>query len=454
MSTSFLPFRAVVVAVAVANLALAAACVAAAEPDTASAGADETEFAQQVDGLVRQLNDNSAARRQAAEAELLQLAGTTAATTDRLLAALPEESDQMPLAVRERLARIRRQVQDRAAKSAVTATTVTLAAKQMPLPDVFAAIERQTGNRFKDTRGDFGNAEATNQPAVTLSLENESYWPAVDQVLDQVGLGVYSYAGDDALAVVSRDEGAAPRYGQAVYSGPFRMEIMEVQAQRDMRLRGRNSLRIKLEVSWEPRLRPIAVSQAAAELTAVDATGRTLPVAQPDAMLAAEVPAGTQATELILSFAPPSREVATVQSLGGTLRTLLPGRQVKFRFDNLAGAAGKSQRVGGVEVRVDAVRRNNQIWEIHMRLRLDEDNQALESHRGWVFQNLSYLVNAAGETIDNAGLETTMQSRNEVGTAYFFDLPDGLDGLTWVYETPAAIVELPIEYEIKDIPLP
>ena len=33
----------------------------------------------------------------------------------------------------------------------------------------------------------------------------------------------------------------------------------------------------------------------------------------------------------------------------------------------------------------------------------------------------------------------------------FFDAANGLDGLTWVYETPAAIVELPIDYEFKDI---
>ena len=98
--------------------------------------------------------------------------------------------------------------------------------------------------------------------------------------------------------------------------------------------------------------------------------------------------------------------------------------------DVLKSAAGKSQRRGGVEVAVDAVRKNNEIWEIHMRLRLDEDNHALESHRGWAFQNLSYLVDAKGETIDNAGLETTMQSENEVGVAYFFDRAEGLDGLT------------------------
>ena len=114
----------------------------------------------------------------------------------------------------------------------------------------------------------------------------------------------------------------------------------------------------------------------------------------------------------------------------------------------------KSDRRGGVQVTLDDVRKNNVIWEVHMRLSLDEDNQALQSHRDWVVQNMSYLVDKDGETIDNAGIETTRQTRNEVGVAYLFDLPDGVEGLSWVYETPAAIVELPVEYEIKDIELP
>jgi hypothetical protein len=132
----------------------------------------------------------------------------------------------------------------------------------------------------------------------------------------------------------------------------------------------------------------------------------------------------------------------------------VPGRQVKFQFGDLEHAAGKSQRTGGVQVTIDAVRKNREIWEVHMRLRLDEDNHALESHRGWAFQNLSYLVDKDGKRIENAGLETTLQSKNEVGLAYFFDEPKGLEGLTWVYETPAAIVELPVEYDFKDIRLP
>jgi len=135
------------------------------------------------------------------------------------------------------------------------------------------------------------------------------------------------------------------------------------------------------------------------------------------------------------------------------LHALVPGRQVKFRFDDLAKAAGKSQQIGGVKVTVDDVRKNNAVWEVHMRFSLDEDNGALQSHRAWVFQNLSYLLDKDGKQIENGGLETTRQSKNEVGNAYVFDVPS-LDGMSWVYETPAAIVDLPVEYEVKDIELP
>jgi hypothetical protein len=157
---------------------------------------------------------------------------------------------------------------------------------------------------------------------------------------------------------------------------------------------------------------------------------------------------------LILPFQLPPRQATKITSLRGRLNALVPGRHVKFRFDDLANAAGKTQRRGGVQVTIDEVRKNNVIWEVHMRLSLDEGNPALESHRDWVVQNKSYLVDPDGRTIDTAGLEATRQTRSEVGVAYLFDLPDGLAGLSWVYESPAAIVELPVEYEIKDIELP
>jgi hypothetical protein len=418
-----------------------------------ASSANAGELAPQVRSLVRQLNDDSAARRDAAEAGLIDLAGTNAESVDRFLALLPEDGDQMPLAVRDRLGRIRTLVEDRAAKAAIEATSVTLAVDNLPIWDALLAVAKQTGNRVVDHRQQSGEGRAS-RTLVTAQFKNEPYWSAVDALLDQANLGMYAYAGDDALAVVEREAGDGQRRGSAAYCGPFRLEVLEVQTERGLRKPDQKSLKLQLEVAWEPRLRPIAVTQAAADLAAIDDAGEKIAVARPEAVLDAEVTAGTQATELVLPFELPRREVKRITSLKGKLRALVPGRQVKFQFDDLAHAAGKSQRRGGVQVAIDSVRKNNEIWEIHMRLRLDEANHALESHRGWAFQNLSYLVDQQGETIDNAGLETTSQGQNEVGVAYFFDLPKGLDGLTWVYETPAAIVELPVEYELRDIELP
>jgi hypothetical protein len=427
--------------------------VAWAEDGNASPEDDE-QLGRQVSRLVRQLDDDRAAERDAAEKQLLELAGTTAAETDRFLELLPEDNDQMPLALRDRLSTIRQQVEDRVSKSAVIGSTITLSAKDMPLAEVFAAIEKHTGNRLVDSRQQEGDEPAAMSGTVTIELKDEPFWQAVDKLLDRTGLGVYNYGGENALSIVSRDMQDGRRFGSASYSGPFRLEILEVQAQRNLRQAQRKSLKLQLEVSWEPRLRPIALSQPIEDLQATTDAGSPLSVSQPDAVLDVEVPDGTQAAEIVLSFDLPPREAKKIASLRGTLRALVPGRRAEFRFDDVANAAGKTERRGGVQVTLDDVRKNNAIWEVHMRMALDEDNHALESHRGWVFQNKSYLVGKDGQPIDNAGFETTRQTRNEVGVAYLFDLPEGIEGLTWVYETPAAIVELPVEYEINDIELP
>lgn len=408
------------------------------------------ELARKVSRLIEQLNDDRASVRDRAESELLELAGTDITAADRFLELLPQVNDQMPLAIRDRLSRIRHLVEDRIAKAAVGETTITLSAENMPLSEVLTAIERQTGNRLVDKRGD----KAAAQSSVTLELNHEPFWSAVDHILDQARLDTYSYGDENSLLLVARSPEIAPRLGRASYSGPFRIELVEVHCQRNLRQPQFSSLKLQLEVAWEPRLRPIALSQPARDVELITDDGSTLGISRPEAVLDVEIPSGTQAAEIILPFRLPPREAKRITNLRGKMRALVPGRQVQFRFNDLVKAAGKSQRHGGVQVTVEDVRKDSDIWEVRMRLTLEEDNNALQSHRGWVFQNLSYLLNKNGERIENAGLETTRQTRNEVGIAYLFDVPNGLEGLTWVYETPAAIVELPVEYELKEIELP
>jgi hypothetical protein len=322
----------------------------------------------------------------------------------------------------------------------------------MPLADVLAAIEEQTGNQVLDYREEF-NQPAANDP-VTIEFQNEPFWSAVDQILDQANLGVYNFAGLEALALVNREAGERRRHGKAQYSGPFRFDALEVQSQRGLRRPNQKSLRLQIEIAWEPRLRPIALSQPLADITARGDDGQALELSSERPVLDVEVPAGNQATELVLPFTLPSRDVKRIESLRSKLTALVPGRRATFRFGDLQNSAGQSQRHGGVVVSIDTVRQNGVIWEVHMRLRIDDSQSALESHRTWALQNVSFIETPEGETIDHVGFETTRQTENEVGLAYLFDLPDGPTGLTWVYETPASIIQLPVEYELTSIPLP
>ena len=99
-------------------LVLLFVAIVRAEDSAAPADADR-DLSRQVSRLVDQLNDDRGVQRDAAEKKLMELAGDSAAESDKLIALLPEANDQMPLAVRERLTRIRQKIEDRTAKSAV-----------------------------------------------------------------------------------------------------------------------------------------------------------------------------------------------------------------------------------------------------------------------------------------------------------------------------------------------
>ncbi|MEM8866294.1 MAG: hypothetical protein AAGF31_12180 [Planctomycetota bacterium] len=416
-------------------------------------------FATEVNQLVFDLGADQQSTRTAAREQLLELAGTTQATGERLLAALPKPVEQMPAAVRTALQKIRRTIADRVAKLAVSESRVSIDVVEEPLSEVLRSIEEQTGNQVIDLRDQFGQ-QADDRP-VTLELTDVPFWEAVDQVLDEAGLGVYSFSGESALALVAREPGATPRWARADYAGPLRIEPIRVTAARDLRQVGGESLNLQLEISWEPRLAPIAFSQPLTEVEAENEKGDRLSMARPERSIDLEVQPGGQTLEMTLPLLLPTRQTSLIATLQGKLQAIVPGRQAEFRFDDLTDAKKPiSQQEGGATVSLIDMRKVNDIWELHMRLKLDGASgeggadDTFASHRGWVFNNPTFLVGDDDEPIDHAGFETTMQRGNEIGLAYLFDLPDGPESLTWVYKTPTAIVRFPVTYELSHIPLP
>ena len=249
----------------------------------------------------------------------------------------------------------------------------------------------------------------------------------MDKVLDEVQLGVYNYAGDDALAVMPREPGDRPRYGAAAYSGPFRIEVLEVQGERNRRKPERKCAQAEIGSGMGTA---VAADRRVASRRRAHGDRRNGKQAHRSASPKRCSIRKSRAARRRPSWSSRSncRRATSRRSRRSkaSFAQLVPGRRVKFKFNDLEHAAGKSQRRGGVQVAVDSVRKNNEIWELNMRLTLDEDNHSLESHRDWALQNVSYLEDKDGKTIDNGGFEPVVQSKNEVGLVYYFDAAEGL----------------------------
>jgi hypothetical protein len=395
--------------------------------------------------LVRQLDAAELAQREAAEADLLKRGAA-------ILDLLPTPTDRTSAEVRQRLGRIRQKLQQQAADAAGRATTITLHADAMPLAKALAEFSRQSGNKIVDYRDSFG--QPTPDVTVKVNFDKAPFWAALDQMLDQAGLTLYPFGEQPVVNVVAATEKhPSPRAGRACYSGPFRFEPVRIVARRDPR-EDTGSLVLSVETLWEPRLRLIGLTQRMGDIAATDEKGRPLAVADAEAQL--EIPTGGRvpAVKIDLPFRLPSRDVHRIAKLKGKLQAMIPGKIETFRFGKLGEAKNVEQRIAGVTVTLEKVEKNNDAWEVRMRVQFDDAGDALASHRTWVFNNEAYLEGPDGKAIAYDTYETTRQTKNEVGVAYVFSTEQPLDKLTFVYKTPGAIINNTFDYELKDIELP
>ncbi len=413
--------------------------------------AADDALARQVSLLVRQLDARQLTERDEAERKLQALGPA-------VLPLLPSTDERTPAEVALRVNRLRQQLLRSQAIAATRPSLVTLRGEKLPLSRVLAEISKQTGNPITDHRAAFGQRQDVRR--LNVEFDKTPYWRALDNVLDQAGLTLYGFAGERGAFVVNRAPGAGKRGGKACYAGMFRLDPLRFEAHRDLRNEKLGALRLVMEVSWEPRLQPFAILQPLGDVSAVGDSGEAiLPLSQraePETLIRE----GFSTTELEIPFELPGRGNKKISVLKGKLVALVPGPLADFRFDALplaaAGARPKAveQRQGGTIVTLDQVRKNNDVWEASLRVRFEAPTTALESHRGWILDNQAVFEDASGNRIEAGGLEQTLHTKDEIGINYLFDLPDGPQDLSFVYRTPLVILELPVEYEFRDLSLP
>jgi len=398
----------------------------------------ETPDPARVKRLILLLDDEELANRQAAEEALLDMG-------PELLPLLPVTATLASPEVRERLGRIKQALQRKLAEQFAEGARVTLKG-QMSLRDAFAALEQQTGNQAFG----FENRDVE----VQVDWQDLTYWEAVDDLLDQANLTVEPLGGHpEALDLATRSGGQVSRDEHAVYRGPFRLEPQFVRTLRDLQRPENCGLQLRAAVSWEPRIAPISFTLPLSSIKAVDDQGRTIPVSRPEARLSFPVEFSIGEAVFDIPFELPPREATSIASLQGTLSANIPGRKARFEFANLQDTSDAQQRQAGVTVTLDYAGKNEDLFELRVRVQIEDAGDALASHRGWIYKNDAYLIKNEQRT-ETIGSEMKAQTSDRFIVAYFFAVDDDLSDYRFVYETPALVLQLSIPFEMKDIDLP
>jgi hypothetical protein len=428
------------------TLVLVSALALSQSADTPAAASD-AELAAKVRALVGKqgLGNDELAKREAAEKELVAIGPD-------VLPYLPTVNARTPAEEKNRLNRIRGALAKAEIEAATRPSFVTLDG-EMPFSEAIKKISEQTGNKLIDYRERFNQEGA--DPKIKVSLTKAPFWEALDTVLDAAGLTLYNYDEErGALAFTSRSADMGPRLGRGSYSGLFRLEPTKIEATRDLKS-GMHAVRLSVDAVWEPRIRPIVVEIPLADLAAKDEKDEALNIDASEGTQEVPVESSGTAVELEFPLTAPPRSVKSLASLKGKLTAVVLGKIEAFEFADIEKARLVEQERGGVTVIVESCRKNGDIYDVTMRIRFDRAANALESHRGWIYDNECYMLDSQGKRTENAGLEATLLDVNEVGVSYKFNLEgDKPTNYKLVYKTPAAIIRIPVEFELKGIDLP
>jgi hypothetical protein len=409
-------------------------------PPKSAVGQSEAdkELEAAIGKLTQDLDADRKAVRDEAEARLIAYGPSI---LDRLPALSADASDEM----RMRFDRVRESLEKLEVKTLGSASLVTLKGK-LTGKDALAQISQMTGNPIS-------TENAPNlDTLVTTDFEEAPFWESVDDILDQLQLTVARVDGEQML-LQPRAKQAPIRSATAGYSGPYRLEPMEVHKNLRLHEPESSNMEVHLMFSWEPRLMPVYVKFLTESMKVQCDDGSTL---QPKiGELENEfVPAGGSQLELEMAFALPDRAPKKILRWSGDIFVAVPGKLAKLEFSDLMKANNQKATIGSLAVVLEKARKNRDIYEILVGVSLKGSEGSSESFRGWSNLNDAYLIDSNNQRIEHVGWSTTRMNDNEVGLSYLFDVEKGLDGCKFIYRAPASIVEQTHQFILEDIPLP
>lgn len=333
--------------------------------------------------------------------------------------------------------------------------TITLKADKIPFSQALAELTKQTGIRIEDTRG-------AADEAIHLDWKQKTFWQALDALAADGKGRVQLYPSSGRIVLAKR--GADYRLPPISYDGRFRLCAKKITTSRNLEIGGEDgrggSTNLTVEVAWDPELFPLYLETRPHGLR-LTVDSKTQTVADEGSALTPVD--GRIAVEIDLHLPVLPRRVAAIRSLEGKLSMIGPSKMLTFTFETLdrlvqtkANDPERQLSQEGVTCRILDVKLLAKRWTVQVALEYPRGLKQLDTNQSWVVNNEMALESPDGKKrlpSTHYVLKST-SARGAVLEYHFLDVRSKPSEWRLRYRTPANLVEMPIRFAFKDIPLP
>ena len=334
---------------------------------------------------------------------------------------------------------------------------VSLDSQDAPVAKLLKSLREQTGVVIQDEIG---------EPRVvpSLKLDGVPFWQAADAIAKGARAKLIPSPRDGTLRLVRLTP--ADREAPVSYDGNFRVRVVRVASSADLES-DRSQCVCTLELVWLPQVRPLFVEGKFRQLKIRDIRNALVELLEETSGLTAVDSRTSFTTDLTLPRFP--RADATIQSIEGTLSVIAPSKFLDFHFaaDLLAlqaalpDGAVRQLELGqpAVKCRLERVLLARDRWTLRVGMEYPAGTKALESFQAGslVVQNEMKLVSANGKRtlLPTSYVVESVSSRRAQVSYHFTDKLRG-DPKDWRvrYSAPERLIEVPVRFVFKGVPLP
>ena len=330
---------------------------------------------------------------------------------------------------------------DPAAK-AIPASLVSVDAPT--LAQTLIELEKQTG--IKVLAGSLDPALR-----IAMPLRNVPFWSALETIAVNSGSRIVTSKQGKQISFAKKEA-----ENRSSIDGAFRFVPKNMAARTDLE-RGRTYYDLTLDIQWEPRFPVFRIDSQPKIRNATDDKGTALT----SPAISAKSPTTGSAYTATIRIDGLTRSARTIARLEGEFIVTASPKMFAFEFDDLQAKLPIVKERDGVKVTLKSFAKIEDRWDVELHLEYPASHPEFESFESWATGNAIRLIAPnAGNSYVEDNYDITGSGRRVVAAYRFKDAtigqrdPTKAKGWKIVYETPAPLIEFPIRFDCKDIPLP